>query len=141
MTPSYPRTKNALAGVVFFGTPHADTDSEALLQSVKGTIDTFGPKDGVKSKDVREFVSIVSRINTTFIACKPSYLRLLSFWENLPSKTPGSSTDSHKAPVSLLSFFDKPTKYFLADTLIGHSSPMPERETTGKHRSHNRVQP
>ncbi|KAF3068216.1 Ankyrin-2 [Trichoderma lentiforme] len=99
MTPSYPRTKNALAGVVFFGTPHADTDSEALLQSVKGTIEAFGPKDGVRSEDVREFVSIVSRINTTFIACKPSYLRLLSFWENLPSKTVGSSTDSHKAPV------------------------------------------
>ncbi|UKZ76527.1 hypothetical protein TrVFT333_004234 [Trichoderma virens FT-333] len=68
MTPTYPRTKNALAGVVFFGTPHADTDSEALLQSVRGTIDAFGPKDGARSEDVREFVSIVSRINTTFIA-------------------------------------------------------------------------
>ncbi|KAL7938604.1 ankyrin repeat-containing domain protein [Trichoderma chlorosporum] len=95
MTPTYPRSKNALAGVVFFGTPHVDTDSEALLQSVRGTIDTFGPKDGTKNEDVREFVSIVSRINAAFIACKPSYLRLLSFWENLPSKTIGSSADSH----------------------------------------------
>ncbi|KAL7951727.1 ankyrin repeat-containing domain protein [Trichoderma barbatum] len=99
MTPTYPRTKNALAGVVFFGTPHADTDSEALLQSVRGTIDAFGSNEGAKSEDVREFVSIVSRINTTFIACKPSYLRLLSFWEKLPSKTGGSNADSHRSLV------------------------------------------
>lgn len=100
MTPTYPRSKNALAGVVFFGTPHADTDSEALLQSVRGTVDAFGPQDGARSEDIREFVSIVSRINTTFIACKPSYLRLLSFWEKLPPKTIDSRADSHKAPAS-----------------------------------------
>ncbi|KAL6875105.1 ankyrin repeat-containing domain protein [Trichoderma novae-zelandiae] len=99
VTPSYPRTKNALAGVVFFGTPHADTDSEALLQSVRGTIDAFGSKDGVTGQDVREFVSIVSRINNAFISCKPSYLRLLSFWENLPLKAGVSSDESRKSPV------------------------------------------
>lgn len=76
--------------MVFFATPHADTDSEALLLSVRGTVDAFGPKDGARSEDVREFVSIVSRINTTFISCKPSYVRLLSFWEKLPSKALGS---------------------------------------------------
>ncbi|PTB69035.1 hypothetical protein BBK36DRAFT_1157276 [Trichoderma citrinoviride] len=86
VTPSYPRTKNALAGIVFFGTPHADTDSEALLQSVRGTVDAFGSEDGVTTQDIREFVSIVSRINAAFITCKPSYLRLLSFWERLPSE-------------------------------------------------------
>ncbi|KAL6893010.1 hypothetical protein HDV57DRAFT_215390 [Trichoderma longibrachiatum] len=99
LSPSYPRTKNALAGVVFFGTPHADTNSEALLQAVRGTIDAFGSGDEVTSQDIREFVSIVSRINSAFIACKPSYLRLLSFWEKLPSRAGASSADSHKSPV------------------------------------------
>ncbi|KAL7799273.1 ankyrin repeat-containing domain protein [Trichoderma ceciliae] len=99
VTPSYPRTKNALAGVVFFGTPHADTDSDALLRAVTGTIDAFGPEDGVRSEDVREYASIVSRINSTFITCKPAYLRLLSFWETLPSKAGGSSADSHGVPI------------------------------------------
>ncbi|RFU75243.1 hypothetical protein TARUN_6985 [Trichoderma arundinaceum] len=99
MTHSYPRTKNALAGVVFFGTPHADTDSGALLQSVRGTIDAFGPKDGTRGEGVREFISIVSRINTTFITCKPSYLRLLSFWEKLPPQIGDSSADLDGVPV------------------------------------------
>ncbi|KAL7817137.1 ankyrin repeat-containing domain protein [Trichoderma gracile] len=99
LSPSYPRTKNALAGVVFFGTPHADTDSEALLQAVRGTVDAFGSDDGVTSHDVREFVAMVSRINSAFIACKPSYLRLLSFWETLPSRASTSGTDPHKSPV------------------------------------------
>lgn len=126
MTPSYPRTKNALAGVVFFGTPHADTDSEALLQSVRGTIDAFGPKDGARSEDVREFASIVSRINTTFNACKPGYLRLLSFWEKLPSKTSGSGADPHMALASTPAFLIKAGKCFVTDTLIGHPAAMPE---------------
>jgi hypothetical protein len=104
MTPSYPQTKNALAGVVFFGTPHTDTDSEALLQAVRGTVDAFGPEDGTRSEDVREYVSIVSRINATFIACKPGYLRMLSFWEKLPSKTISPSTSSHGLPASQISF-------------------------------------
>ncbi|TFB07459.1 Ankyrin-2 [Trichoderma ghanense] len=94
VSPSYPRTKNALAGVVFFGTPHADTDSEALVRSVRGTIDAFGSEDGVTSQDVREFVSMVSRINSAFITCKPSYLRLLSFWEKRPPRASISSTGS-----------------------------------------------
>lgn len=54
------------------------------------------------NQDVREFVSIVSRINSAFIACKPSYLRLLSFWEKLPSRASTSSADSHKSLVSIL---------------------------------------
>ncbi|KAK1251850.1 hypothetical protein MKX07_007329 [Trichoderma sp. CBMAI-0711] len=99
LSPSYSRTKNALAGVVFFGTPHADTDSEALLQAVRGTVDAFGSGDGGMTQDVREFVSIVSRINSAFIACKPSYLRLLSFWEKLPSKASTLSADSHRSLV------------------------------------------
>ncbi|KAL6897157.1 ankyrin repeat-containing domain protein [Trichoderma evansii] len=99
VTPAYPQTKNALAGVVFFGTPHTDTDSEALLQAVRGTVDAFGPEDGAKGEDIREYVSIASRINATFITCKPSYLRTLSFWEQLPSKATGPSSDTHGRPI------------------------------------------
>lgn len=85
--------------MVFFGTPHTDTDSEALFQAVKGTVDAFGSEDGARSEDVREYVSTASRINAAFVSCKPSYLRTLSFWENLPSKSIGPSSDMHGRPV------------------------------------------
>lgn len=99
MTQAYPQTKNALAGVTFFGTPHTDTDSEALLQAVRGTVDAFGSEDGARGEDIREYVSIASRINATFISCKPSYLRTLSFWEKLPSKSIGPSSNMHGRPI------------------------------------------
>ncbi|KAL7924786.1 ankyrin repeat-containing domain protein [Trichoderma austrokoningii] len=99
VTPTFPRTKNALAGVVFFGTPHTDTDSEALLQAVRGTVVAFGSEDGARGEDVREYVSTASRINSNYISCKPSYLRTLSFWEKLPSKSIGPSSDMHGLPI------------------------------------------
>ncbi|KAM0525669.1 hypothetical protein ACHAPE_000380 [Trichoderma viride] len=95
----YPQTKNALAGVVFFGTPHTDTDSEALVQAVKGTVDAFGSEDGARGEDIREYVSTASRINAAFISCKPSYLRTLSFWEKTPSKSIGPKSNMHGRPI------------------------------------------
>ncbi|KAK5995498.1 Ankyrin-R-like protein [Cladobotryum mycophilum] len=92
ITPSYPRVKNALAGMVFFGTPHADTNSDALLQAVRNTASALGESDSsINEDDVREYVSVISRINGIFIDCMPRYLKVLSFWEQLPSKADSSN--------------------------------------------------
>lgn len=138
MTPAYPQTKNALAGVVFFGTPHTDTDSEALLQAVKGTVDAFGPEDGAKGEDIREYVSIASRINATFITCKPSYLRTLSFWEKLPSKAAGPNSDTHGRLVCKFVFVKKRA---ITDNLVDRLLAVSEGEIARQYRSHDRMQP
>lgn len=138
VTPGYPQTKNALAGVVFFGTPHTDTDSEALLQAVRGTVDAFGSQDGARGEDVREYVSTASRINAAFISCKPSYLRTLSFWEKLPSKSIGPSSNMHGCPVcKSVSMKER----ILTDTLVDRLLTMSEGAFARQYRSHNRMQP
>lgn len=138
MTTAYPQTKNALAGVTFFGTPHTDTDSEALLQAVRGTVEAFGSEDGARGEDIREYVSVASRINATFVSCKPSYLRTLSFWEKLPSKSIGPSSNMHGRPVCS---FISVKKRIITDTLVDRLLTVSEREIARQHRSHNRMQP
>lgn len=138
VTPGYPQTKNALAGVVFFGTPHTDTDSEALVQAVKGTVDAFGSEDGARSEDIREYVSTASRINAAFISCKPSYLRTLSFWEKMPSKSIGPSSNMHERPVCKSTSVKKS---ILTDDFVDRLLTMSERGLARQYRSHNGMQP
>lgn len=81
-----PRVRGATTGVVFFGTPHADTNSDALLQTVRNTVQLLRrDHHAVDDNDIRHFSAAVSSINSTYINTKPRALQSISYWEEQES--------------------------------------------------------
>ncbi|KAK0384535.1 hypothetical protein NLU13_8621 [Sarocladium strictum] len=81
-----PRVRDATTGVVFFGTPHADTNSDALLQTVRNTVQLLRrDHHAVDDDDIRHFSAAVSSINSTYISTKPRALQSISYWEEQES--------------------------------------------------------
>lgn len=61
----------------------------------------FGGHDHtIPDDEAREFASVISRINSTFIQCKPNDIKLLSFWEKQPLKVDDSKGDLYEIHVS-----------------------------------------
>jgi hypothetical protein len=78
----YPRVKRSVAGVVFFGTPHTDINSDALLRAVKKFVVALRPGSYPElEEESRQYAAAVGHINKNFNKTKPKSILLLSYWE------------------------------------------------------------
>jgi hypothetical protein len=96
--------KRAVAGIVFFGTPHTESNSDALLQAVKRFVASVGPKRYPElDEDSRQYAAAVGHINKNFNKVKPKDVLLLSYWE---SKGPAvDSVDGKAASLPVYAYF------------------------------------
>ena len=99
--PYFRNVKPAVAGVVFFGTPHTDSDLDALLNALRATSVALATKGSpVPSDELREYVDVVSRANKAFNNLLPRGLHMHSYWETRPSETKSQDT-SLDVPVRI----------------------------------------
>ena len=93
VVPDFRNVKPAVAGVVFFGTPHTDSDLDALLNALRATSVALATKGSpVHSDELREYVNVVSRANKAFNNLQPRALHMHSYWETQPSETKSQET-------------------------------------------------
>lgn len=120
------RVRDATTGVVFLGTPHTDTNSEALLQVVKNNVQLLRHDfHVVEDEDIRHFASALATINSTFINTKPTALQSISFWEEEPSMWTSAGGEECSKLVSSMSPSPAPE----AHTTSGRSKELSERQS------------
>lgn len=74
------------AGLIFFGTPHIDKQSDALREALRNTASASGDHATVvDDAQAREYITAAANINRYFLDCPP-LLRVISIWEEEPTE-------------------------------------------------------
>jgi hypothetical protein len=89
-----------MGGIIFFGTPHTEDSSAALLQAARATVEGFSrPGHTIPESEVREFVSAVGRVNSAFRKSRPAALKMRSYWEEEPTEIRPVDGEPYKTMV------------------------------------------
>jgi ankyrin repeat protein len=97
----YPRIERVISGVVYFGTPHTQTNSNALFKAVKSFASlSSSPRPSIELQDeFRSYALVVSHINTQYNESKPPNLFEITIWQSEElKKKENSDSDTEEGP-------------------------------------------
>jgi ankyrin repeat protein len=97
---AYRAIQENCSGVIFLGTPHHKTDSEALLVAVRNTAALLGRKGSkITDDDMREYAEAVREVNVDFTGPRIAHLDLVSFAEEKPTSLTLPNDNPHTTQI------------------------------------------